>query len=273
MKSRRYRRSSYGRRLPLPLRGLLVLAAGLGVFFCGQQVVEGYRATMVYRDAPVCAGEGEGWGRGEGCVRTAVGTVTDRRTGENCTSSGTSGGGAPVTVGGVTAGGGMATAGGSMGGTVTGGVTAGGGGGTTCTRYYRVEVEWPERTAWLSVGSDTYDEAEKGDRAKLGLWQGEVVRLELRGHTHTYPPSSQSGVGMWLAIAALILAIGVWGAVSGRLSGLLAFPNFGLLFVAVGVGWLGSMALFGGHVVVWAFAILWTGFAVFWTWGAWRDGF
>ncbi|GGT71748.1 MULTISPECIES: hypothetical protein [Streptomyces] len=271
MKSRRYRRSWYERRLPLPLRGLIVLAAGLGVFLCGQLVVDGYRATMVYREAPVC--EGAGQGRGEGCVRTAEGKVTDRATGEHCTSSGTSGGGGTVTAGGTTAGGGMATAGGGVGGAVTaGGVTAGGGGGTTCTRYYRVEVEWPERTEWLSVDSDAYDEVASGDRARLRLWEGEVVRLEVRGHTHTYPTSSESGVGVWLAVAALILATGVWGAVSGRLSGLIAFPNFGWLFVAVGIGWLGSMALFGGHVLVWAFAILWTGFAVFWIVGAWRDG-
>ncbi|MBT2444780.1 hypothetical protein J7E93_32735 [Streptomyces sp. ISL-36] len=235
MKSTGYRRSWYERRLPLPLRGLLVLVAGLGVLFCGQQILEGYRTTMVYRDAPVC--------EGQGCVRTAVGTVTGRKTGEHCTSD-TSGGAAGTT----------------------------GGGGTTCTRYYRAEVEWPGRTASLSVDSDTYDEVRAGDRAELRIWRGEVVGLLVRGHNHSYPPSSQSGVGPWLALASLILATGVWGAVSGRPSRLLAFPNFGWLFVAIGIGWLGSMALFGGHVLVWAFAILWTGFAVFWIVGAWRDG-
>ncbi|MGW7428377.1 hypothetical protein ACWGIN_02395 [Streptomyces sp. NPDC054861] len=261
--------------MPVWLRGLVVLAAGWGVLLCGQQVAEGYGATMEYRDAPVCAsggGGGSGAG-GEGCVRREAGTVLDRRTGERCTSNGTSGGGGSVTAGGMTigGGGGMATAGGSTGGTVTGGVTAGGGtGGTTCTTYYDVEVEWPGRTAWLAVGSETYEEARAGDRAEVRLWKGEVVRLEVRGHSHAYAPSSQSGVLPWLALGCLILAAGAWGAVSGRLSGLFAFPNFGWLFVAAGVGWLGSMALFGGNPLVWAFAIVWTGFAVFWIVGAWR---
>ncbi|MET9433955.1 hypothetical protein [Streptomyces sp. NPDC006551] len=221
---------------------------------------------MVYREAPVC--------EGEGCVRTAAGTVLDRRTGERCTSNGTTGGtSVGGTAAGMTAGGGMATAGGSMGGAGAGGITAGGGGsgGTTCTRYYHVEVEWPDGTAWLTVGSDTYDEVRTGDRAELRLWQGEVVRLVVRGRTHEYAPSSQDSVMPWLALACLIVAAGAWALVSGRPSGILAFPNFGWLFVAVGVGWLGSMALFGGHVLIWAFAIVWTGFAVFWIVTAWRD--
>jgi hypothetical protein len=227
---------------------------------------------MVYRDAPVCeVGTGRGNGDdGEACVRREAGTVLDRRTGEHCTSNGTSGG----TTGGVTTigGGGMAGAGGSMGGTVTGGVAGGGGGGTTCTRYHDVKVEWPDRTAWLAVGSQTYDEVRTGDRSEVRLWRGEVVGLEVRGRTYSYAPSSQSGVLPWLALGCLLLAAGAWGAMSGRLSGLLAFPNFGWPFVAVGVGWLGSMALFGGHPLVWGFAILWTGFAVFWIVSAWRTG-
>ncbi|MGW0464816.1 hypothetical protein ACWDX6_06005 [Streptomyces sp. NPDC003027] len=220
---------------------------------------------MAYRAAPVC--------EGEGCVRPAVGTVLDRRTGERCTSHGTTGG---TSVGGTAAGmttaGGMATAGGGMGGAGTGGITAGGGGGgtTTCTRYYDVKVEWPDRTGWLAVGSHTYGEVRTGDRAELRVWRGEAVRLVVRGRTYEYAPSSQGSVMPWLALGCLILAAGVWALVSGRPSGILAFPNFGWLFVAIGVGWMGSMALFGEHLLVWAFAIVWTGFAVFWTVGAWR---
>ncbi|MGW5972085.1 hypothetical protein [Streptomyces sp. NPDC055186] len=229
---------------------------------------------MTYRDAPVCeaGSQKRNGGDGKACVRREAGTVLDRRTGEHCTSSGTSGGGV-ASVGGGTSVGGMAGAGGSTGGAVTGGVTAGGGGGgTTCTPYYSVEVEWPDRTAWLAVRSETYDEVRTGDRAEVRLWRGEVVELEVRGRTHSYAPSSQSGVLPWLALGCLTLAVGVWGAVSGRLSGLLAFPNFGWLFVAFGVGWLGVMALFGGHPVIWGFAIVWTGFAVFWIVSAWRIG-
>ncbi|MFG2098499.1 hypothetical protein [Streptomyces sp. NPDC048612] len=274
VKTTGYGRGWYRGRLPVWLRGLVVLAAGWGVLLCGQQVVEGYAATMAYRDAPVCeAGSRSGNGAdGEACVRREVGTVLDRRTGEHCTSNGTSGGtsGGITTIGG---GGGMASAGGSTGGAVTGGVTAGGGGGgTTCTTYYDVEVEWPDRTVWLAVESETYDEVRTGDRAEVRLWRGEVVGLKVRGRTHSYAPSSQSGVLSWLALGCLLLAAGAWGVVSGRLSGLLAFPNFGWLFVAIGVGWLGAMALFGGPPLVWGFAIAWTGFAVFWIVGAWRIG-
>ncbi|MEV7673044.1 hypothetical protein [Streptomyces sp. NPDC088752] len=277
MRNRGYGTGWYRGRLPYWLRGLLVLAVGWGAFLCGQQVAEGYGATMEYRDAPVCRGgarSGEGDGEGP-CVRREAGTVLDRRTGEHCTSNGTSGGTTGgITTGGVTAGGGMNTAGGSMGGVTAGGVTTagGGGGGTTCTTYYDLRVQWPGGAAWLGVGSETYDDAGKGDRAEVRLWQGDVVELRVRGHVDSYAPSSQHSVLPWFALGCLLLAGGAWALLSGRLSGLFAFPNFGLLFVAFGVSWLGTMALFGGHPVVWAFAVLWTGFAVFWTVGAWRDG-
>ncbi len=277
VKTTGYGRDWYHRRLPVRLRGLVVLAAGWGLLLCGQQVAEGYGATMEYRDAPVCeAGSPRGNGSdGEACVRREAGTVLDRRTGERCTTNSTSGGitsGGGMAGGGITSGG-MAAGGGiTGGGTVTGGVTAGGGGGgSTCTTYYKVEVVWPDRTAWLEVHSEMYDEVRAGDRAEVRLWRGEVVELGVRGRTHPYALSSQGEVLGWLALGCLILVVGAWGVVSGRLSGLLAFPNFGWLFVAVGVGWLGATALFGGHPVVWGFAIVWTGFAVSWTVGAWRD--
>ncbi|MFI1835961.1 hypothetical protein [Streptomyces olivaceoviridis] len=278
MKNRGYGNVWYRGRLPHWLRGLLVLAAGWGVLFSGQQVAEGYGATMEYRDAPVCQGGGRsGDGdEGERCVRREAGTVLDRRTGERCTSNGTSGGTTGgVTTGGVTAGGGMNTAGGSStGGVTAGGVTTagGGGGGTTCTTYYDLKVQRPGGTSWLGVGSETYDDAGKGDHAEVRLWRGDVVELRVRGHIDSYAPSSQQAVFPWLALGCLILAAGAWALLSGRLSGLFAFSSFGLPFVAVGVGWLGSMALFGGHPAVWVFAMVWTGFAVFWTVSAWRDG-
>ncbi|GAA0914010.1 hypothetical protein [Streptomyces thermoalcalitolerans] len=192
----------------------------------------------MYLDAPVCeAGSQRGsGGDDEACVRREAGTVLDRRKGEHCshTYDGTNGG------------------------------------STTCTPYYDVKVRWPGRTAWLSVDSEMYDKAKAGDRTEVRLWQGEVVKLKVRGHTHSYLTSSQEGVIWWLTVGCLILATGAWGAISGRLSGLFAFPNFGWLFVAPGVGVLGFMALFGGPLWAWGFTILWTGFAVFWIVSAWR---
>ncbi|MES4888641.1 hypothetical protein [Streptomyces sp. NPDC096012] len=276
MKSRGYGNVWYRRRLPHWLRGLLVLAAGGGVLLCGQQVAEGYGATMEYRDAPVCQGGGRSGDGDEGelCVRREAGTVLDRRTGERCTSNDTSGGTTGgITTGGVTAGGGMNTAGGGIGGVAVGGVTTagGGGGGTSCTTYYDLKVQRPGSTKWLSVGSETYDDARKGDHAEVRLFQGDVVELRVRGHIDSYEPSSQQAIVPWIALGCLILAGGAWALVSGRLSGLFAFFNFGSLFVALGVGWLGSMAMFGGHPVAWVFAMVWTGFAVFWTVDTWRD--
>ncbi|MEU1088424.1 hypothetical protein ABZ401_16625 [Streptomyces sp. NPDC005892] len=245
------RTTGYGRggqrgRLPVWLRVLVVLAAGWGAFLFGQQVADGYTATEEYRNAPVCAAGSAGGSAvghadaGEECVRREAGTVLGRRTGEHCTYDGTSG--------------------------------DAGSGTTTCSTYYDVQVERPGHTDWLSVGPGAYDEAEKGDRAEVRLWRGEIVGLEVPGHTETYAPSSQSGVFWRLAAGCLILLVGGWGVVSGRLSSLFAFHSFGLLFVAFGTAWLGSMALFGGHPLTWGFAIVWTGFAVFWTVTARRMG-
>ena len=140
-----------------------------------------------------------------------------------------------------------------------------GAGTTTCTTYYEVEVAWDGRTAWLRLDYAAYKKVTAGDRAEVRLWRDEVVRLDVRGHTRTYPPGSQTGVWMWLAAACLVLGVGTWAVVSGRPSGLVSFPSYGFLFIAFGTGWLGYMALFGAHPVVWAFALVWTGFAVFWT--------
>lgn len=170
----------------------------------------------------------------------------------------------------------MNTAGGGIGGVVAGGVTTaggGGGGGTTCRSYYDLKVQWPGGATWLGVGSETYGEARSVDQAEVRLWQGDVVELRVRGHIHSDTPSSQQAVLPWLALGCLILAAGAWALLSGRLSGLFAFSSFGLLFVAAGVGWLGSMALFGGLPAVWVFALVWTGFAVSWTVAARRFPF
>lgn len=256
VKSTGYRRNGNRRRLPVWLRGLVVLASGWGVFLCGQQITDGYAATMDYRDAPVCAtgsGDGSSGGGtagspagsangdvGEACVRREAGTVLDRRTGEQCTYDGTSG--------------------------------DGGGGTTTCTTYYDVKVERPDHTDWLAVDSGAYDKVGTGDPAEVRLWRSEVVGLKVLGHTYSYPPSSQSGVLWQLAVGCLALAVGAWAVLSGRLAELFAFHSFGLLFVAFGTAWIGSLALFGGHPLTWAFASSWTGFAVFWTVSARRMG-
>jgi len=136
------KRDWYKGRLPVWMRGLVVLVIGWAVFLCGQQVADGYRATMAYRDAPVCdVGDRGGNGNDSvACVRLETGMVLDRWTSWECTSNGTSHDG-----------------------------------GRTCTTYYEIKVEWPDGADWLRVPSHMYDQAKKGDRAEVRLWRGEVV--------------------------------------------------------------------------------------------------
>ncbi|GGV76619.1 hypothetical protein GCM10010499_34700 [Streptomyces thermoviolaceus subsp. apingens] len=237
MKATGCKRDWYKGRLPVWIRGLVVLVIGWAVFLCGQQVADGYRATMAYRDAPVCdVGDRGGNGNDSvACVRLETGMVLDRWTSWECTSNGTSHDG-----------------------------------GRTCTTYHEIKIEWPDGADWLRVPSHMYDQAKKGDRAEVRLWRGEVVGVEVRGRDHSYPPSSQTSVLVGIALSFLGLLVGVWGAVSGRLSDLFAFPNWGWPMVAFGVGGIGSLALFGGHPVAWGIAILWTGFMVYWVVGAWE---
>ncbi|MEU9332899.1 hypothetical protein AB0D49_06970 [Streptomyces sp. NPDC048290] len=140
----------------------------------------------------------------------------------------------------------------------------------TCTTYYEVSVRWPDRTAWLEVGSGMYAEVRTDDRAEVGLWRDEVVELEVRDRTRSYATSAQDGVLWWLALGSLLLAVGAWAVLSGRPATLLHLSVLGWPLAAVGLGWLGSMALFGGHPALWAFAIVWTGFAILWSVGARR---
>lgn len=240
VKTTGYGRSCYHGGLPVWLRGLLVLAAGGAVLLCGQHVAEEYGATMSYRDASLCeAGNRMGnGGDGEACVRREIATVLDRGRGQNCTTTNDTDG---------------AATGGSI---------------TTCSTVYSVKVKWLDRTAWLDVWSETYNEVTAGDPTEVRLWRGEVVGLKVLGHTYSYEPSSQSGVGLWLALGVLLVAVCAWALASGKLSGLFAFHNFGWLLLAPGLGWLGSMALFGGNPFAWGFAIVWVGFVVFWIVGA-----
>ncbi|MEV1048720.1 hypothetical protein [Streptomyces sp. NPDC049916] len=228
-------------RLPWWLRGLIVLAAGWGVLLCVQQIVDGYETTMEYRAAPLCQGGEEH--QGEGCVRRSAGTVLDRRMYLKCTSHGTSGGGAN-------------------------GADAG---GTTCTRSYELQVQRPGGATWLDVGDETFDDARKGDRTEVRQWQGDVVELRVRGHVEPYATASQWTVSSRLVLGFLSLACGIWAVLGGRFSSRLGIPAVGLLFVAVGISMLGSLAMFGGHPVVWLLTAVWTGGSVFWTAQMWRE--
>ncbi|WP_406365191.1 hypothetical protein [Streptomyces sp. NBC_01546] len=213
MNSTGFRGRWYDRRLPAWVRGLLVLAAGLGVLLSAQAIVDGYRATVVYRQAPVCDREG--------CVRPETAEVRDRQSGERCTSTGTSGG------------------------TAAAGGTATTGGGSSCTTTYSLRVSWSDRSEWLEVGHEAYAEARPGDRVRLRLWEGSVVRLEVGTHIRTYPPASQTDMWPWMALAWSGLAVAAWALASARPIALLP----------LGVAWFMLSVLIlmiGPAVLVWS---------------------
>ncbi|MFD9377568.1 hypothetical protein ACFWBH_18840 [Streptomyces sp. NPDC059999] len=235
MKSGKYRGGRHGDALPPWLRALVVLGAVFAVLLSARALDRGHDATVTYERALVCGGEE--------CLHEETGEVRDRRTGETCTSNGTSGGttagGAPATIGGVAAG-----AGGAGGAPVT---IGGGGGnaGTSCTRYHDVKVAWSGGSDWLGVAPETYEEAGAGDRARLRTWKGQVVRLEIDGHVRTYPPASESGLWWRVLLLWLGLGVGAWALVSGRRSD---FYGLAVPWAMVAM----ATALFGPGLLMWS---------------------
>ncbi|MFJ9074880.1 hypothetical protein ACIRO3_06435 [Streptomyces sp. NPDC102278] len=235
MKSGKYRGGRYGDALPSLLRALVVLGAVLAVLFSARALERGHEATVVFGRASVCGGED--------CVHEETGEVRDRRTGQTCTSNGTSGGttagGVPATIGGAAAG-----AGGAGGAPVT---IGGGGGnaGTSCTRYHDVKVAWSGGADWLGVAEETYEKARAGDRARLRTWQGQVVRLEVGGRVRTYPPASETGLWSRVLLLWLGLGVGAWALVSARRS----------VFYGLAVPWCVvamPTTLFGPGLLMWS---------------------
>lgn len=213
VKPTRSRGSWFDSGLPYWLRGLIALAAAIGGLLFAQPVADDYRATLVFRQAPVCGGEG--------CVRTATGEVRDRRSGERCTSNGA---------------------------TTTGG-------GESCTTSYSLRVTWPGRSEWLEVGVEAYTEARTGERAQLRIWQGEVVALDVLGHSRSYPPESQTDLGAPLARTWLALGLAAWALFSGR--GITLVPVFfGSLMVGV------LILMVGPDVLIWSPPVFWGALAV-----------
>ncbi|MEU9704741.1 hypothetical protein [Streptomyces sp. NPDC047981] len=239
MKSQRFGLSWYDVPPPVWIRVLLVLVSGALAWSAVGNVVDAYRGTLDYRAASVCDREG--------CVRPAVGEVLDRRTGERCTTSSSSGGtsGGTVTIGGA----GPGMAGGAGGGTVTIGGTTAGGTTTTCTTYHQLRVGWQGDTSWLEVERRAYDEARPGDRAELRFWQGKAVRLEVRGHVSTYPPPTQSRLWPWMMV--------VWLALGLLLAGAVGMPPVFLLFGGFVWGLVGMFVAFvAGLLLLWSVSAL-----------------
>lgn len=206
----------YEGRLPAWLRGLLLLAAGLGVVLSAQELSDRYRDTVVFREAPLCDRDG--------CVRPETAEVRDRRSGERCTSTGTSGG------------------------TAAGGVTTTTGGGSSCTTHYSLRVTWSGRSEWLEVGSEAYAEARPGDRVPLRTWEGRVVRLEVGTHIRSYPPAAQTDMWPSMALAWSALSLAAWALVSARPIALLPL-GFAWFMLIILIGMIGP------PVLVWSPAV------------------
>ncbi|MBY8867025.1 hypothetical protein [Streptomyces sennicomposti] len=169
---------------------------------------------------------------GPDCVARVTGTVIDTATGESCTTDSD--------------------------------------GVRSCTPYYRLRVRYGDRTAWRDVGHGTYEDTHRGDPARLRTWHGAVVRLEVRGHTETYLSPADQSLALRLAATWPVFGVVLWAVVSGRLSGLIAFPNLGWLGLSLPVAGLVHGALFGASILEWVMTGMLAAFFTAWTAIGWR---
>ncbi|MEV7127960.1 hypothetical protein [Streptomyces sp. NPDC093260] len=143
-------------------------------------------------------------------------------------------------------------------------------GSRSCTPYYRLRVRYGDRTAWRDVGHGTYEDTHRGDPARLRTWHGAVVRLEVRGHTETYLSPADNSLVWRLAATWLAFGVVLWAVVSGRPSGLIAFPNLGWLGLSLPVAGLVHGALFGASVLEWVMMVVFAAFLAFWMISGWE---
>ncbi|MEV5877116.1 hypothetical protein AB0L75_23340 [Streptomyces sp. NPDC052101] len=129
------------------------------------------------------------------CLESTTGAIVDRRTSESCTTDSN--------------------------------------GLQSCTTDYELRVRRPDHTQWLGVEGGTYAGAHRGDLADLRIWHGAVVRMTVDGHTESYSPPSSDSMAWRLSGAWLFLGLALWAVVSGRPAGLIAFGNFGWLWLTI----------------------------------------
>lgn len=98
-------------------------------------------------------------------------------------------------------------------------------GAQSCTTNYYARVRFGGRSEELGVGKAFYDDVERGDRAELRLWRGDVVRMVAEGHTERFFTTTELASAGWLFLTWALLGA-VWLAVFG----LWLFPLLG--------GWL-----------------------------------
>ena len=107
---------------------------------------------------------------------------------------------------------------------------------TTTTTHY--EVTWQRADGerqYRDVSTDFYDKAEPGQPARLRIWRGEVVGLEVMGATQWFLPESGQTLTYWLYLAHLGLGVLLWGLIFGWWDGffMLAFRLFCWMFLSI----------------------------------------
>ncbi|MET9503972.1 hypothetical protein ABZY42_19985 [Streptomyces sp. NPDC006622] len=218
----------FGRRdtgLVLFLRVLMLLVAVAGLVLCVERAELRHPAVVLYKSAPACP-VGTPWESAKDCVARTAGEVAGKGTSESCTTDSH--------------------------------------GLSSCTTNYSVRVRFGGRAQSLAVGKNTYDGTDRGDRAELRLWRGEVVRMVVGGHVESYLTSSEWALAGWLilgwalAAAAWLALFGLWlyPLLAGWL--VLAVPYLAVAYNQLGlnpmgvVGWsvTGLCTVAGGWIAV-----------------------
>ena len=159
------------------VRVLMLAVAVAGLFLCVDRVETHRPDLLMYRKAALCPA-GTPWETADDCVARVTGEVVDRTTSESCTWDS--------------------------------------GGGRSCTTNYHLKVRFGPRTKSLGVEKSTYRAADRGDRADLRFWRGQVVRMAVGGHVETYLTSDEWAFAGWLLLAwallaaALLALLGLW---------------------------------------------------------------
>ncbi|MFD5030707.1 hypothetical protein ACFVWX_10105 [Streptomyces sp. NPDC058220] len=206
---------------------LILVVAVAGLIEGVQRAEANYRATLVYKNAELCTAAPPVDAEAD-CVVSVTGRVLGKATGQSCTANSN--------------------------------------GGQSCTTHYRVQVRHAGDTHWLDVPSHTYRDVERGDRAELRLWRGDVVWMAVRGHTAMYLASAELALLGWLVLAWVLLGA-AWSSLGGfRLVAMvpgwlvLTVPYllivYGELFDPMGVvAWSFTVSLTaaGIWVMVWGF--------------------
>ncbi|SDK75136.1 DUF2500 family protein [Nonomuraea jiangxiensis] len=172
-------------------------ALGLGVLVAALVgAAAPYRQTREFREVVACDDRGA-----DGCFGSEAGSVAARRTYTTTTTS----------------------------------TDANGHTSTSTTTHYEVTWQRADGSRQTSdVSEDFYGKAREGEPARLRLWRGEVVGVEVMGGEQWFLPEAGETLGYWLYLAYLGLGVMLWGLLYGWWDGffMLAFRTFAWMFMS-----------------------------------------